>query len=50
MGNAHANQLFDMVKVAVADKPARDFADYKDRLTVPTQADMPQGVTLEVKL
>ena len=50
MGSAPAHKLFDMVKVKPTDKPARDFSDYKDKITVPTQADMPQGVTLDVKL
>lgn len=50
LGNTPAHQLFDMVKVSTTEKPARDFADYKDKITVPSQADMPQGVTLEVKL
>jgi CRISPR-associated protein Csd2 len=50
LGNTPAHQLFDMVRVDPTEKPARDFADYKDRITLPTQADMPHGVTLEVKL
>ncbi len=50
LGNTPAHQLFDMVKVTPTDKPTRDFAEYKDRITVPTQADMPQGVILDVKL
>jgi CRISPR-associated protein Csd2 len=50
LGNTPAHQLFDMVTVTPTEKPARDFADYKDKIKVPTQADMPQGVTLEVKL
>jgi len=50
MGSAHAHTLFDMVKVDPTDKPARDFSDYEDKITVPTQANMPQGVTLEIKL
>lgn len=50
LGNTPAHQLFDMVRVDPTEKPARDFADYKDRITLPTQTDMPQGVTLEVKL
>jgi CRISPR-associated protein Csd2 len=50
MGNAQAHKLFDMVKVVPVNKPARDFSDYAGNITIPTQTDMPQGVTLEVKL
>ena len=50
MGSAHAHTLFEMVKVDALDKPARDFSDYKDKIAVPTQANMPKGVTLEIKL
>jgi CRISPR-associated protein Csd2 len=50
LGNASAHKLFDMVKVDPTDKPARNFSDYKDKITVPTQDNMPQGVTLEIKL
>lgn len=50
MGNAHAHTLFEMVKVDALDKPARDFSDYKDKITVPIQNSMPKGVTLEIKL
>jgi CRISPR-associated protein Csd2 len=42
MGNAPAHQLFDMVKVAPADGPVREFD--ASRITVPTQGEMPQGV------
>jgi len=48
MGNHPSHVLFDKVKVEVKKKPARDFSDYT--VTVPAQPDMPQGVTLEVKL
>jgi CRISPR-associated protein Csd2 len=48
MGSAHAHTLFDMVKAKAKINPARDFSDYT--LVVPLQADVPQGVTLEVKL
>lgn len=48
MGNAHAHQLFDMVKTEVRSNPVREFTDYE--ISVPAQSDMPQGVTLEVKL
>lgn len=50
MGNAHAHTLFEMVKADALDKPARDFSDYKDKISVPTQNNMPNGVTLEIKL
>lgn len=48
MGNHSSHVLFDKVKIEVKQKPARDFSDYA--VTVPAQSDMPQGVTLEVKL
>ncbi|MFZ3207988.1 MAG: type I-C CRISPR-associated protein Cas7/Csd2 [Geobacteraceae bacterium] len=48
MGNAPAHQLFDMVKVAPADGPVREFD--ASRITVPTQGEMPQGVTVVEKL
>lgn len=48
MGNHPSHVLFDKVKVEAEKKPTRDFSDYT--VTVPTQANMPQGVTLEVKL
>lgn len=48
MGNHPAHVLFDKVKVEAKQKPARDFSDYS--VVVPTQADMPEGVTIEVKL
>ncbi|GAB4487815.1 MAG: type I-C CRISPR-associated protein Cas7/Csd2 [Thermodesulfovibrionales bacterium] len=48
LGNHPSHVLFDKVKVEVKQKPARDFSDYS--VIVPAQADMPQGVTLEVKL
>jgi len=48
IGNAPAHKLFDMVKAEATTTPVRDFSQYK--VTVPTQADMPQGVTLEMKL
>lgn len=50
MGSAPAHKLFDMVKIATTEKPARDFCDYENKISVPSQADMPQGVTLDVKL
>lgn len=48
MGNAHAHNLFDMIKAEAENNPARDFCDYK--ITVPEQSKMPQGVALEIKL
>ena len=48
MGNYPSHVLFDKVKVEAEKKPARDFSDYT--VTIPAQANMPQGVTLEVKL
>lgn len=48
MGSAPAHKLFDMVTTKATANPMRDFSEYE--ITIPTQADMPQGVTLEVKL
>lgn len=48
MGNHPSHVLFDKVQVEAEKKPARDFSDYT--VILPTQANMPQGVTLEVKL
>lgn len=48
MGNAHSQELFDMVKVEAKTNPVRDFTDYT--ISVPKQSDMPKGVTLDVKL
>jgi len=48
MGNAPAHKLFDMVKVAPSDGPVREFDS--SRIIVPTQAEMPQGVTVIEKL
>lgn len=48
MGSAHAHTLFDMVKTEAKANPVRDFSDYE--ISVPSQSDMPQGVTLEIKL
>lgn len=44
MGNAPRHKLFDMIKVELKQEGEviRDFGQYK--MTVPTQADMPQGV------
>lgn len=44
MGNAPAHKLFDMVKVTSETSPVREF-DAK-RIKIPSQSDMPQGVTI----
>ena len=44
MGNAPAHELFDMVKVAAKNIPARDFSDYT--ITIPEKTEIPQGITL----
>ena len=44
MGNAPSHKLFDMVHAEAAEQPTRAFSQY--RITVPDQADMPQGVTV----
>jgi CRISPR-associated protein Csd2 len=45
LGNAPAHKLFEAVKVAPMDgaRPARSFADYKDRITI-DKAAIPTGV------
>jgi CRISPR-associated protein Csd2 len=48
MGSAPAHKLFDMVKVAPAEGPVREFD--ASRITIPVQSDMPQGVTVIEKL
>ncbi|MBF0558712.1 MAG: type I-C CRISPR-associated protein Cas7/Csd2 [Nitrospirae bacterium] len=48
MGNHPAHVLFDKVKIEAKQKPTRDFSDYS--VIVPSQTDMPEGVTVEVKL
>ena len=48
MGSTHAHTLFDMVKAEAKNNPASNFTDYS--ITVPSNSDMPQGVTLEIKL
>jgi CRISPR-associated protein Csd2 len=46
LGNAPAHSLFDRITVAAGDyKPARCFADYKDRIKVDRE-DLPAGVRL----
>jgi len=50
LGNAHAHQLFDLVKVERADgsdKPPRAFSDYK---IVFDPATVPPGVSAEIKI
>lgn len=44
MGNNPAHKLFDMVKASSNVNPVRDYVDYA--ITVPKQADMPQGITV----
>ena len=48
LGSGQAHKLFDMVTTKANTNPVRDFSEYE--ITVPSQADMPQGVTVEVKL
>lgn len=48
MGSAPAHKLFDMVKTRAKANPVREFGDYE--ISVPAQSDMPQGVTLDIKL
>lgn len=48
LGSAPAHKLFDMVTTKANANPVRDFSEYE--ITVPSQADMPQGVTLDIKL
>ncbi|MDO8445421.1 MAG: type I-C CRISPR-associated protein Cas7/Csd2 [Deltaproteobacteria bacterium] len=44
MGNAPAHKLFDMVKVASETSPVREFDS--NRIKIPSQSDMPKGVTI----
>ncbi|MEA1958828.1 MAG: type I CRISPR-associated protein Cas7, partial [Chloroflexota bacterium] len=44
MGNTPAHKLFDLVKVSAKTNPVREFSDYN--VDVPTQSQMPQGVTI----
>lgn len=50
LGCAPAHKLFEMVNVELInkDKPPRSFTDYS--IVAPSQSDMPDGVTVEVKL
>jgi CRISPR-associated protein Csd2 len=43
LGNAPAHKLFDMIQIEGAETP-RQFSDYK--VTVPSEGDLPPGVTL----
>ena len=47
LGSAPAHTLFDMVTAKAASTPTRDFSQYT--MTVPSQASMPKGVTVDVK-
>lgn len=48
MGNAPAHQLFDLVTAEAAETPVRSFDQYN--ICVPTQENVPQGVTVIEKL
>lgn len=48
MGNAPAHHLFDLVSAEAAETPVRSFDHYN--ICVPTQENMPQGVTVIEKL
>jgi len=48
LGNSPAHKLFEMVKAEAKTNLARDFSDYD--IHVPSQSDMPQCVTVEIKL
>ncbi len=48
LGNALSHKLFEMVTAKAKANPVRDFSDYD--IKVPSQSDMPQGVTVEAKL
>lgn len=48
MGNAAAHKLFEMVTAKANSNPVRDFSDYT--ITVPAQVEIPQGVTIDIKL
>ena len=48
MGNAPAHQLFDLVTAEAAETPVRSFDQYN--ICVPTQENLPQGVTVIEKL
>lgn len=44
MGNAPAHVLFDMIRAKATQQPTRAFSQYD--IAVPSQIDMPQGVTV----
>lgn len=48
MGNAPAHSLFDLVTAEASESPVRSFDHYD--ICVPTQENMPQGVTVIEKL
>jgi CRISPR-associated protein Csd2 len=48
MGNAPAHHLFDLVNAEASETPVRSFDHYD--ICVPTQANMPQGVTVIERL
>ncbi len=48
MGNAPAHKLFDLVTAEAEETPVRNFGQYS--VTIPTQANMPPGVTIIEKL
>lgn len=51
LGNAPAHKLFGLVRVGdPARTPPRDFADYAKSVIVPTQVQMPTGVTVIERL
>ncbi|RMG68732.1 MAG: type I-C CRISPR-associated protein Cas7/Csd2, partial [Nitrospirae bacterium] len=47
LGNAPSHRLFEMVSARAKNTPPRDFSDYE--LIIPSQEDMPSGVTLIIK-
>jgi CRISPR-associated protein Csd2 len=49
LGNAHADKLFNMVTVKriKANDPPRDISDYE--IVIPSQSDMPTGVTVTAR-
>lgn len=48
MGNAPAHHLFDLVSAEASETPVRSFDQYD--ICVPTQENMPTGVTVVEKL
>ena len=47
LGNAPSYKLFEMVSARAKNTPVRDFSDYE--LILPSQEDMPEGVTLIIR-